>query len=153
MESIVFKRYYIKGYKKLAILILGLIFWVPIYAQTQNDLIGDWNVTTVILPDNLNPAMKTKFKDLVIHFENASFHFKSNKDFILDIPDKNFQINSAKWDYDEIQKIVTIKGKDSMGHFGILMKFGIRIEESGVYFLLEETPFTLQVKKVVLESI
>jgi hypothetical protein len=128
---------------------LNSVFAGAPFPQTPDDLLGDWTVTKVILSDNLPPEMKVKLTDMINNFQKAKFHFNADKEFILDIPDKNFQIKSAKWSYDEIQKIVSIKGKDPMGHVGILLKFGIRIEESTYYFLLEETPFMLQVKKVL----
>ena len=90
--------------------------------------------------------------DITKNFQNAIFHLKANKEFILDIPDKSYQIKSATWSYNETQKTVSIRGKDPMGNIGLLMKIVVRMERSVCYFILEESPLALQVNKKFTES-
>jgi hypothetical protein len=139
--------------KTIAFLILAFVSSTTLFAQTQNDLIGDWTVINLGLSENLAPDMKTKLADMTEKFQKASFHFKSNGEFTFDIPEKNLQIKSAKWNFEKTKKRVSISGKDPKGHVGNLMNFDVRIVQSTYYFLIEETPFTLEVKKVVLNSI
>jgi hypothetical protein len=131
----------------ITISVLFLCISTQLLSQVSADLTGDWTVTKIIFPDNLNPDMKSKLSGLSNSFVKSKFHFKSNKEFIFDCPIKDIDIKSAKWDYDETKKMVSVTGKDPQGNVGRLMGFTVKIIKSIYYFSIEESPIVLQVQK------
>lgn len=127
--------------------VLGLIMHVAVFAQTKQDLMGDWKVVDVVLAPNAETAEKQMLEQLKGVFLKSTFHFKANNVFVLKSPDKELAIANANWNFDERKKEIAVTQAKAKGTPGLLMEMAVKVKDGKYYFLMAETPLVLVVEK------
>ena len=142
---------------KTTILSLCLcIGFTPLFAQslTEADLTGSWETVKAHLhPElgvGLDPETKLQMKQMATELVGTVFQFKKEGAFVVDFPatlppfmqELEF-INNTNWRIDKGKSIEIGTEEDDYTLVGIMV-----IEERGKkLFMLEETPFILEVQK------
>ena len=146
--------------KKLFIVLSLLLIFSPVIAQQQieNAFIGTWQVVNAqVIPELasdmavLDAEGKKKMEHLSQGFVGAVLTFRNNKQFSMKLgentPDfmKAFSsLNDKKWKLENGQ-VINI-GNEVEGYN--LMKLYMVSREGKQYFIIEESPFMLEVKKL-----
>ncbi len=132
--------------KKLLFALAFFLFELTVSAQVVNTITGKWFVQEVIITENLPKQEAEKVKELISAFEKSSFSFEADGKFSFDLSFPGFDLPDGVWWYDATKP--SIKISESRDPGSILMV--ILIEKDGMgntFFLLDETPIKLKVKK------
>lgn len=136
---------------KKVIFILFFLINVSVFSQTitETNLIGTWKVTNLSgeTPPPLNKEHQKKLEELINAFKNATFEFKKDKtfNFNIDFVELGEMLKNKKWEFDSENLKINIKDTTDNG---LLMVIDIVKNKNQFLFLLSETPFVLEVKKL-----
>ncbi len=125
----------------------SLLFGKFSYSQQQEDLIGDWNIIKVELAPNSKQLDKQLLEMAAPIFLKSTFHFKDNKIFSFDSPNKELAIKDAIWEFDNKKKYVNVFERVAKGIPGKLMGIIVKIQDGKYSFFVEESPLILTVEK------
>lgn len=127
------------------ILILFLFLSIQGFSQEINvaKMYGSWKVEK-----NLTPKSDPKLDDLINGFNNASFSFYENGNFVLQSTNtsKLFlmtldMLKNAKWKLNQKRQMIQLgHQKDYFSIMGIV----VQEKEGKTYFLINETPIKLE---------
>lgn len=125
--------------------ILFLFLSTQVFSQEISvaKMYGSWKVEK-----NLTPKSDPKLDDLINGFNNASFSFYENGDFVLQstTTSKLFlmtldMLKNAKWKLNQKRQMIQLgHQKDYFSIMGIV----VQEKEGKTYFLIDETPIVLE---------
>jgi len=132
--------------KKLLFVLVLFLFELTVSAQAVNSILGKWFVQDVIITENLPPDEAEKMKEIIAAFGKSSFNFEEDGKFSFDFSFPELEFPGGVWWYDAGKSSVKITESRDPG--SILMVILIQKDSNGdIYFLLDETPIKLKVKK------
>ncbi len=136
--------------------ILFLISLGQLFAQEldKKDFLGTWKVVDSQLISeveiNLDEDGKQKMELMRKGFINTRFSFSANKEFKVNFPEtipafmKELEfINNKKWIIEDGRKITIGTADDGYSLMGII----VMQKENRTFFILDESPFLLEVTK------
>ena len=137
--------------KTLGIFFLVVIFAIQLNGQTltKTDIVGNW---TVIKLNNLTklPDEQKQTMDMLRNaFLKSKFEFKADGNFSFDFELEEMRIKDGHWKYNELTKSFIIQDwKDKDTDESVLMEIFTKKVDNKILFLLTESFFTLEMKKV-----
>lgn len=137
--------------KTIGLFFLSVIFVIQLNGQTLNktDIVGKWTVIKLSNLTQLPDEQKQTMEMLRNAFLKSSFKFKADGNFTFDFDLEEMRIKDAHWKYNELTNSFIIQDwKDKDTDESILMEIFTKKEDNNILFLLTESFFTLEVKKV-----
>jgi len=136
---------------KSLIVCLCILSAIPAFSQNlkKADLIGKWTAKTVTIPEmRMEDEQMQIMESLKDGFVNSSYTFHPDGTFNLDFTNgipafmKELEfVNNTSWKFNESNSIMSIgTEKDNYTLMGII----VRRDKGQMYFVLEESPFTLE---------
>ncbi len=132
--------------------LLFLLLFFPLInlnAQSisEQDLIGDWSATK-LHPQSNNVPEEIMQQISVIHeaFLNSKFLFKENHLFSFDTPIDDLKKEKAFWDLNPQTGTIEVSDTEEKNS-PMLMEITVIKEDGKIFFMIEETFFTYEVKK------
>ena len=128
------------------IFILFLFLSIQGFSQEINvaKMCGSWKVQK-----NMTPKSDPKLNDIINGFNEASFSFYENGDFVLQSTNtsKIFlmtmnMLKNAKWKLDQNRQMILLGNQEN--YFSI-MGIVVQEKEGKTYFLINETPIVLEI--------
>jgi hypothetical protein len=140
--------------KRRLLLLIAFFALIAFNVNAQNlnekEIVGTWKVLNVrMLGNEKIPAdKKGELAALKKAFLKSVFHFESDKNFSFDFDHPEMQIKKAHWKYKKSTGSYVIQEwKDKDEERSVLMFIVAKKENGKIIFLLEETPFELEMKK------
>lgn len=130
------------------IFILFLFISMQVFSQkiSKEKMFGRWTVQK-----NITPKSDRKLNDIINGFNDASFTFSENGNFVLQSSNtsKIFlmtldMLKNAKWKLDKSRQMIRLGNqKDYFSIMGIV----VQDREGKIFFLINETPIELEMIK------
>jgi hypothetical protein len=143
---VVFKNWSMKARFLLVIVVL-VLSGTNLFAQKAQDLLGDWTIVNVELAPQANPQDRHFINIMTATFLKSQFHFKSSSAFSFDSPDEDLATTNAFWHFDEATRLVTVSEAGERKKAGKLMAFTVVSVNGKYFFVMDEIPLILTVKK------
>ncbi len=113
-------------------------------AQTTNGLPGKWIVTKVIVSEE--SKQKDGVEMMCNLFTKSVFQLKPDQSCVFDCKEPELAIRNGKWIYNAQKKSIDIIDPQNTTH--VLMSLQVKNEQGKWFFLLDESPFVLEVAKL-----
>lgn len=120
-----------------------------IYAQTKEDIIGNWKVVKTELDKSANKEEKQKLEQIYAIFSKTTFQFNPDGSFILKSSEKNLN-QQGIWEFNVQKRNIIVWDKESKGVRGKLMEILVEKRDDGFAFVMKETPIILIVSKAII---
>jgi hypothetical protein len=141
--------------KTILLTLTALLLYFTAYTQnlSSDKLIGEWLVKNVqVLPDvKLQGEEAARAEQFSKGFIGATFIFKTNKTFDLviakDAPSFMHQLKmpiGTQWKYNGQKSLIAVGTEEDRYN---LMSIYVKSGESRTYFILDESPFLVEVTK------
>ena len=144
--------------KSLTTFIFLFVFTTQLFSQelTKEGLLGKWKVVDAqLMPEmemGIDAEGKKKMDQMRTGFIGTVFYFEVNNKFRIKFPDdipkfmKELEfLNNKQWIIKKGQKIAIGTAQDGYSLMGII----VNDKEGKKYFILDETPFVLEVTKQI----
>lgn len=132
---------------RLSLLLICSLMTLITCAQTKNDIPGKWKTVKVVTTaqvKKIDPQFTQLLEKMMIQ---VSFEFNEDGSCSVDAPEKDMQINDARWTFNEKDRSINIKRKID-GKEELLMRITVSKKDNKWYFEILETPATLEVQKL-----
>lgn len=127
------------------VLLVFVLIMATTFCKAQanaKELIGTWTVTKVELSAGTGAAEAKEMASIKDAFLKSRFHFKAGNHFAFDFAFPDMRIKDGFWTVNSEGAIEVREWKDRRG---LLMK--VFVQRDGlIKFLIDETPFVLEVK-------
>lgn len=132
--------------KRVLLTLCALVLCLKLQAQsfTEQTFLGRWRVTGFSLA-GFSPEERQKAQQLKASFMKAQFVFRGNEraDFLIDFSD--LAIRNQYWSYSPAKNLIRLL--EWGDRKSVLMEIRPLQQNGKMYFLLEETPFKLEVQR------
>lgn len=131
--------------KNLILIVLSLFISNIVLSQeiSKEQIYGIWKVQK-----NLTPKSDPKLNDVIAGFNEATFTFYENGNFVLQSTNtsKLFlmtlnMLKNAKWKLDQKRQMIKLGNQEN--HFSI-MGIAVKVSNGKTFFLINETPIELE---------
>ena len=129
--------------KNLQLLLLFLSLKAFSQEISAGKMYGSWKVQK-----NWTPKSDPKLKDIIAGFDDATFTFYENDNFVLQSKNTSQiflmtlnMLKNAKWKFDQKRQIIKLGNQKD--YFSI-MGIGVKEIEGKIFFLINETPIKLE---------
>lgn len=140
-------------YQLSVLLVLITINFAVGQEVSKQMLTGKWHVVQVATSDkNLTSDVEQSMEYIKKGLMNAKLNFQSNGKFTIELhknaPDSMTDLkflNNKDWKYNPVEKLISVgTQEDDFNH----LRMYVKKEGGKIYFAFNDTPLTLEVKKI-----
>jgi len=136
---------------------LSFLLFLAILASTQptaaqvtaDALVGTWKVEAARFDSaGVSRNDVETLRQIQALIVQSTFRFDADHNFFFDCPVEELRIPDGNWKFDSRgDKILIQEDEDKATNGSFLMILAVRREAEKIFFTLEESPFTLQVRR------